>query len=84
MTLRFHTDYRSRAWNTRFAAGDVVEVFQPLADECLAAGVATDATPSPEPVPEPVKAPEPVVVPEPAKVSVPKVSRVARLLGGRK
>lgn len=55
MTLRFLTDYRSRAWMQRFRAGVVLETNnQALIDECLAAGVAEVVAPAPIPEPEPV------------------------------
>lgn len=41
MVLTFSTDYRSRAWCQRFAAGAVVTTdHHALVDECVAAGVA--------------------------------------------
>ena len=50
MVLRFTTDYRSRAWNQRFAAGQVVDLDGPIVTECVAAGVASEVRAEPVPV----------------------------------
>jgi hypothetical protein len=50
VVLRFTTDYRSRAWNQRFAAGQVVDLDGPIVTECVAAGVASEVLAEPAPV----------------------------------